>query len=297
MLAPRTASIAASRRGPVDRYGGKPKREFDLLKELGRADWLRMLKLSPEQVPPILILRGTRNLRTQDAIARGFFENVVDVGAPNGLIESVFIGDLMGRRVGFACVYGAAMASEVVHIFGALGARAVIQTGNCGALADDLFAGDLFSPSEAFCGEGAAQYYKTDGPLVSASEELLASKTFTKHPGAKIHGGRIYTTAALLAEGEDEINRWNEQGYSAVDMETATTFAVAESFGMARAAILYVFDNPRRREHLLLTDPEKDLRREKANVAARELAFSLAVEIVDRRCGTGPSGASPADST
>ncbi len=62
-------------------------------------------------------------------------------------------------------------------------------------------------------------------------------------------------------------------------METATTFAVAEYFGMARAAILYVFDNPRQREHLLLSDAEKDGRREQANRAARELAFSLAVEI------------------
>jgi uridine phosphorylase len=64
-----------------------------------------------------------------------------------------------------------------------------------------------------------------------------------------------------------------------VEMENATTFAVAEYFGMARVAILYVFENPRRREHLLLTDPEKDVRREQANSAARELAFALALEL------------------
>lgn len=50
------------------------------------------------------------------------------------------------------------MASEIVHIFGALGTRAAIQTGNCGALTDGLVAGDLVVPTEAFCGEGAAQY-------------------------------------------------------------------------------------------------------------------------------------------
>ena len=65
-----------------------------------------------------------------------------------------------------------------------------------------------------------------------------------------------------------------------MDMETATTFfAVAEYFGMTRAAILYGFDNPRRREHLLLSDPEKDVRRAQANSAARELAFALALEL------------------
>jgi uridine phosphorylase len=67
-------------------------------------------------------------------------------------------------------------------------------------------------------------------------------------------------------------------------METATTFAVAEYFGMAHAAILYVFDNPRRREHLLLSDPEKDVRREQANHAARALAFAPALSSM---LGTG----------
>jgi hypothetical protein len=61
-------------------------------------------------------------------------------------------------------------------------------------------------------------------------------------------------------------------------METATTFAVAECFGMDRTAVLYVFDNPRRREHILLTDVEKDAKRERANQTARELAFALALE-------------------
>jgi hypothetical protein len=84
------------------------------------------------------------------------------------------------RLVGFACVYGAPMASEIVHIFGILGTRAVIQTGNCGALADGLVAGDLFVPTEAFCGEGAAQYYQPDCQRVTASAELLSSETFTR---------------------------------------------------------------------------------------------------------------------
>jgi hypothetical protein len=44
---------------------------------------------------------------------------------------NVLVGLLRGRTVGFACVYGAPMASEIVHIVGVLGTRAVIQTGNC----------------------------------------------------------------------------------------------------------------------------------------------------------------------
>jgi hypothetical protein len=48
---------------------------------------------------------------------------------------------------------------------------------------------------------------------------------------------------------------------------------------MHRLAILYAFDNPRQREHLLLTDAEKDMRRAAANAKVRELAFDLAVEL------------------
>ena len=140
----------------------RPERTIFVLKELGKADWLRMLNIPVAHIPTVLILRGTRNLQAQCETARGFFANVREVGAQNGLIEYVLIGELMGRLVGFACVYDAPMASEIVHIFGVLGTRAVIQTGNWGHW-DGPVAGDLFVPAAAFCGEGAAQYDKSDG--------------------------------------------------------------------------------------------------------------------------------------
>jgi uridine phosphorylase len=249
-----------------------------VLKELGKSDWLRMLNISESQIPTVLILRGTRNLHSQYKATRRFFSDVIDLITPNGIIESVLIGNLAGIPIGFACVYGAPMASEVVHIFGSLGTRAVIQTGNCGGLADELNAGDLFVPTEAYCGEGAAQYYKFDGERVAAAPALASLESLARFDIKNVRTGTVYTTAALLAEGKADIERWYQQGFSAVDMETATTFAVAEYFGMDRAAILYVFDNPRHREHILLADREKDAKREHANQAARELAFALAAE-------------------
>lgn len=248
-----------------------------MLKELGKADWLRILGIPESRIPTVLILRGTRNLHSQYQIARSLFTDVVELGTPNGIIEHVLIGNLDGRPVGFACVYGAPMASEIVHIFGCLGTRAVIQTGNCGGIADELNAGDLFVPTEAYCGEGAAQYYKNE-QRVTAFPAPGNFQTFTRYGLENFRTGKIFTTAALLAEGEVDIERWYQQGFSAVDMETATTFAVAEYFSMDRAAVLYVFDNPRRREHILLTDVEKDAKRARANQIARELAFALAAE-------------------
>ncbi len=204
-----------------------------------------------------------------------FFANVLEVGTPNGIIEDVLIGDIAGRAVGFACVYGAAMASEVVHVFGVIGTRAVIQIGNCGALADGFGAGDLLAVECAYCGEGAAQYYKPDGKWVAASPNLLRSPALS----ASFRTGAIYSTGALFAEGHADIERWHREGFAAVDLETAATYAVAEHFGMDRIAILYGFDNPRQRDHLLLSDADKDARRSIANNRMIRLALALATEV------------------
>src|SRR5947207_6771838 len=92
-----------------------------MLKELTRADWLNILSIPEARIPAVLILRGTRNLRAQYQAALPSFTNVLEVGSPNGIFEDVLIGDLHGHGVGFACVYGSSMASEIFHVFGILG--------------------------------------------------------------------------------------------------------------------------------------------------------------------------------
>jgi purine-nucleoside phosphorylase len=253
-----------------------------MLKELTKADWLRLLDIPAARIPDVLILRGTRNFHRQYNAMLPFFANVLEVGTPNGILEDVLIGEVNGRSLGFACVYGSSMASEVVHLFGVLGTRAVLAIGNCGALADDLQAGDLFIAERAYCGEGAAQYYKPDGKWVAGSVELLQSKTLSGSSGADFRLGSIYTTAALFAESGQDVERWFQEDFAAVDLETAATNAVAEHFGMRRLAILYAFDNPRRQEHLLLSDAQKDARRAAADERMKRLALELGVELSAR---------------
>jgi nucleoside phosphorylase len=122
--------------------------------------------------------------------------------------------------------------------------------------------------------DGASQYYKSDGMTVTATMspdklQLLQSAD------VPCHAGRIYTTAALFAEGKREIDEWHARGYAAVDMETAATFAVAEHFGMDRVSILFAFDNPRHSGHLLLDEADKMERRARGNRRMNEVAFEL----------------------
>ncbi len=242
-----------------------------MLKDLTREDWLAALDLPRDRIPAALLLRGTRNLRRNADRHRTLFTDVVDVGSPNDLFEDVFVGRRGGIDVGYASVYGPPMASEIVHVFAVLGAKLVVQTGVCGGLADGLDAGDLVIATKARCAEGAAACYLPGVADVDASPALVrAALADATHPA---QAGPVWTTAALLAESRGDVEAWHDAGYVAVDMETATTFAVAASFGMERLSILSVFDNPRHGAHLGLTEAHKDEARAAGERAMIELAM------------------------
>jgi len=246
-----------------------------MLKDLTRKDWLSILNIPERRGPLVLLVRGTRNLKHWYRHCQQHFTNILDIGTPNGVLDDLFVADLGPYPVAYASVYGAPMASEIVHVFGVLGTRLVIQIGNCGALADGMVAGDLFSASEAYCGEGASQYYTPGRTTIPASldpREWISSERLLK---VKLHQGRIYTSSALFAEGMDDLETWHRSGCSAVDLETAATFAVAKYFDMDRISIVYAFDNPRKQEHILLNDADKAERRNKGNILMMELALDV----------------------
>ena len=244
-----------------------------MLRELTKEDWMAMLGIPGTHIPYALLLWGTRNLKTRYEAMRTRFDQVLEIGSPNGLIEDVFIGKLGGVCLGYASVYGAPMASEIVHLFGVLGARLVIQIGTCGGFSGGLKAGDLLVVDEAYCGEGASQYYGHKGERVRSTVDF-SDVSETGYKDIVLTRGALYTTSALFAEGKEDIDRWAQQGFVAVDMETAATFAVAEYFGMDRGSLLAVFDNPCGDDHILATDQEKDALRAAAQAAMVDMALS-----------------------
>jgi uridine phosphorylase len=176
-----------------------------MLRDLTKADWLNILGIRSDQVPKALILRGTRNLRLNYDRYREQFHNVVEVGSPNGLLEDVLIGEFAGAKIAYASVYGAAMASEVPHLFGVLGTKLVLQTGCCGAWKPGIEAGDLFIATHAGCGEGASRYYIGPKQVVTATLNFEECGALLDIPKVPVHFGRIFTTAALFAEGIKEL--------------------------------------------------------------------------------------------
>lgn len=227
-----------------------------MLRELTGSDWRSILQLTSDEIPEVLLLRGTRNLRRHYLAYAALCEDVRELGSPNALFEDVFVGLLNDRRVGYASVYGPAMASEMTHVFGMMGTRVVVQTGVCGALAGNLRAGDVVVASQAGCGDGAVSCYLPDRKFVDASARLVDLVSADCDPQSFTLGS-VWTTPALLAEGKNDLERWAEAGSVAVDMETATTYGVAEWTDMERISVLSVFDNPTIGEHLGLDEHSK----------------------------------------
>ncbi len=246
-----------------------------MLKDLKREDWLQILDLPEHRIPDTLILRGTRNLRRHHNGYRALFENVIEIGSANGLFEDIFVGERRGREVGYASVYGPAMASEISHLFAVMGTKLIIQTGVCGGLADGVEAGDIVIPMTAGCGDGASQCYLPGIDVVHASDSIVGRLNGVDDIEVPVHTGAIWSTSALLAESDVDIDRWHDQGFAAVDMETASTFAVAEHFGVERVSILSVFDNPRHGAHLGMEESEKDAARTKGEASALSLVLHL----------------------
>jgi purine-nucleoside phosphorylase len=249
-----------------------------VLRELTRQDWMSILNLEERHVPEAMILRGTRNLRRNFEKYRRLFTNPHEVGSPNGLFEDIVVGQIDSRRVGYASVYGPAMASEITHVFGKLGTRRVIQTGVCGALAAGMVVGDLVIATRAGCGEGAVSCYLTGTDCVDATPELV-DRALELAGVEGTHIGPIWTTAALLAEGMDDLERWHASGYIAVDMETATTFGVAEWSNIERVSVLSVFDNPLAGAHVALEEDEKQAQRDRGEQRMLDVVLGLTAGI------------------
>ncbi len=252
-----------------------------MLRELSGRDWQAMLEIPDERVPDAVILRGTRNLKHYYAQYEERFEDVMHVGSPNGIIDDLLIGRFQGAHVAYASVYGSPMASELAHLFASMGTRLILQTGCCGAWADGIRAGDIFVADRAHFGEGASRYYLPDKTESAATVNITPWVEDGLDETLSTHRGGIYTTAALFAESRAEIDEWHQDGWDAVDMETATTFAVAEHFGVPVASLLFVFDNPKADGDIVQSDEEKDRQRQRGNAAMIEATF----RVVSRHLG------------
>ncbi len=241
--------------------------------ELTATDWEDAIGLSGSDLPVAVISEGTwwREQRTAERLA--LLDDVRELPFPD-----IFVGRYRDKPVAYCCAYGAPRAVEVAHLFGALGAQLAVQIGSCGGLQGQLAPGDVVVPDEVVCEEGIARIYGAGETVVTDAAWSDRARTALTERGHTARGGRHLTWYSLFAQDGAMVEKWHNAGYSSVDMETATTLAVARSFGMEAVSMLVVWDELLRGRSFL--DPlEPDHQR--AFDSAYSNLFAVALQLVD----------------
>jgi purine-nucleoside phosphorylase len=134
---------------------------------------------------------------------------------------------------------GGPSAAIVISELADLGAERVIRVGTCGALDSSLSLGELLIVTHALGADGTSRALGASG-LLAASPELLGELLAVAGAGA--HSGIVASTDLFYDPREGPEREWIAAGARAVEMETATLFALASVRNFEAACVLIVSD-------------------------------------------------------
>lgn len=133
---------------------------------------------------------------------------------------------------------GGPSAAIVVAELSELGARTLVRVGTCGALQDSIGLGDLVVVTEALAGDGTSRALGSAariGPDPELLERLLAASPGAAH-------GPVASSDLFYDSPDGAEEAWRDQGALAVEMESATLFALAARRRLRAASVLLVSD-------------------------------------------------------
>ena len=132
---------------------------------------------------------------------------------------------------------GGPSAAIVITELASLGARRLIRVGTCGALDPRLQLGELILVREALANDGTSK-------ALGANERIEPHERLTDAVADSTEGlrqGSIVSTD-LFYDNAGEEHRWAAEGALAIEMETATLFAIAKNKQLEAASLLIVTD-------------------------------------------------------
>jgi uridine phosphorylase len=205
--------------------------------EVDGVAWRSVLGLADDERPVAVVVEGTwwREDHTRRRLER--LESVRELGIPD-----VFLGSSSGRWLIYACPYGAPRTAEVVQVAALVGARLAIQIGSCGVLGATVRPGDVVVPRATLGLDGTTTLYATETPVPSSEEWSTRAVAALVQRGVTAHQGTSVTWPTLFNQPLSLARAWSDEGHLGVDMETATTLAVARMFGAAAISMLVAWD-------------------------------------------------------
>jgi DeoD family purine-nucleoside phosphorylase len=168
---------------------------------------------------------------------------------------------------------GGPSAAIVISELADLGAKRLLRIGTCGALDANLALGDLVIATEAIAADGTSQALgagertRPDPALLTALQHAAA--------GSRAQAGPIVSTDLFYDPRKGLEDAWRSAGALAIEMETATIFALATNSGLPAASLLLVSDElspPGRRR--ITADALRQAERHLGKVAAQALTTS-----------------------
>lgn len=154
---------------------------------------------------------------------------------------------------------GGPSAAIVLSELIALGARRAVRVGTCGALATELELGDLVIAADALCRDGASRALAVGGELGGSGERetngepsepraLADTRLTAALAGAAPPGTRVGSVVSVDLFYEDVADTRGPAGavtaapVLAIEMESATLFAVGARAGIQVGSVLAVSD-------------------------------------------------------
>jgi len=190
-------------------------------------------------LPEAALLVGQWVERPYFERVRAIWPEAREAGSHNLVIEE------QGRRIWIGVVIGGAMAAMLAHAAAVLGAKAIIQIGSYGGLADGCLVGDVLVPSLIVGRDGVSRQLSRNRPIDPdvVLSDLVRDEIRARLDAATVRSGTLLTTTTIAHERDSDIARWRRQGYAGVEMECAVTAATAAHFGIPSAGAFVLMDN------------------------------------------------------
>ena len=184
-------------------------------------------------LPPALVLGVDEGL--SETVARR-----AERLAPD--LPTAFEYHRLSARVGFVSVQdlgvGAPAAAIATEKAVAGGAVAVVLLASAGALQPSTPVDAALLPTRAVRDEGASYHYlPADEPVTSTAGLVDDLGTVLVDAGVETRRGPVWSTSALFRETVPQVERYRDEGFVSVDMESAAVWAVATYRGVDAATV------------------------------------------------------------
>jgi uridine phosphorylase len=142
----------------------------------------------------------------------------------------------------YLSLIGGAAAAAIMEEVIALGGRRFLFFGSCGVLDSRILEEHIAVPTAAFRDEGTSYHYLPAAPYIeiSTADRVAA---ILRDLGVPFHETRTWTTDAIYRETRGNMAKRMAEGCLVVEMECASTAAVAQLRGVEFAQFLYGADS------------------------------------------------------